>query len=167
MVGFQPWVLVVPPPPVPPPPVPPPVPLPPVPLPPVAAEAVVHPTTGNATATSPLSGAVVADVDEGVVEAEGVGVVDVAPRRELPQPVRAAPATTSTPNPPSLDSAAPNPYRRDRPARCSVVTDPDDKPLRGRTAASARSRSAAPGADREERPPMARGGQIEARVNIS
>src|SRR5664279_2746765 len=113
MVGFQPRVLVVPPPPVLPPPVPPPPVPPPVPLPPVAAEAVVHPTTGNATATSPLSGAVVADVDAGVVEAEGAGVVDVVPRRELPQPVRAAPATTSTPNPPSLDSAAPNPCRPD------------------------------------------------------
>src|SRR5664280_1296081 len=137
MVGFQPRVLVVPPPPV----LPPPVPLPPVPLPPVAAEAVVHPTTGNATATSPLSGAVVADVDAGVVEGEGAGVVDVVPRRELPQPVRAAPATTSTPNPPSLDSASPNPCRPDRCARSSVVTDPDDKPLPARTGASARSRS--------------------------
>jgi len=126
MVGFQPWVLVVPPPPVLPPV------LPPVRLPPVAAEAVVHPTTGNATATSPLSGAVVADVDAGVVEAEGAGVVDVVPRRELPQPVRAAPATTSTPNPPSLESAAPNPWRPDRCARNSVVTDPDDKPLPAR-----------------------------------
>jgi hypothetical protein len=124
IVGFQPWALWE------------------VPLPPplVAAEAVVHPTTGNATATSPLSGAVDADVAAGVVEADGARVVDEAPRRELPQPVRAAPATTITLNPPSLDSPAPNPCRCGRPARCSVVTVPDDKPPPDRTGAAASSR---------------------------
>ena len=61
-----------------------------------APELVVQATTGKATATSPVSGAVVVvDVVFPVDWGTG-GVVDAEPMIELPQPDTSAPADSST-----------------------------------------------------------------------